>query len=94
MRSDWLTDWSDVQPRFGFAYQFAPKMVVRGGYGIFYSQTRSGANGLLSYGSQGFNQYTNAITTYLNQGNSPWLHLNNPFPNGLDPAAGSVLSAR
>jgi Carboxypeptidase regulatory-like domain/TonB dependent receptor len=91
VRSDWLTDWSDIQPRFGFAYQFAPKMVLRGGYGIFYSQTRSGANGLLSYGSQGFNQYTSAITTYLNQNNSPWLHLSNPFPNGLIQPPGSSL---
>ena len=91
VRSDWLTDWTDIQPRFGFAYQFAPKMVVRGGYGIFYSQTRSGANGLLSYGSQGFNQYTSAITTYLNQNNSPWLHLSNPFPNGLIQPPGNAL---
>ncbi len=91
VRSDWLTDWTDVQPRFGLAYQFAPKMVLRGGYGIFYSQTRSGANGLLSYGSQGFNQYTSDITTYLNQNNSPWLHLSNPFPNGLIQPPGSSL---
>jgi Carboxypeptidase regulatory-like domain/TonB dependent receptor len=91
VRSDWLTDWTDIQPRFGLAYQFAPKMVVRGGYGIFYSQTRSGANGLLSYGSQGFNQYTNAIISYQNAGNVPWLHLSNPFPNGLIQPPGSAL---
>jgi len=91
VRSDWLTDWHDIQPRFGLAYQFAPKMVLRGGYGIFYSQTRSGANGLLSYGSQGFNQYTGNITTYENQGNTPWLHLSNPYPNGLIQPAGSAL---
>ncbi len=91
VRSDWLTDWTDIQPRFGLAYQFAPKMVLRGGYGIFYSQTRSGANGLLSYGSQGFNQYTSDITTYLNQNNVPWIHLNNPFPNGLIQPPGSSL---
>jgi hypothetical protein len=91
VRSDWLTDWTDIQPRFGFAYQFAPKMVLRGGYGIFYSQSRSGANGLLSYGSQGFNQYTNAIISYQNAGNVPWLHLSNPFPNGLIQPPGSAL---
>jgi hypothetical protein len=91
VRSDWLTDWTDVQPRFGLAYQFAPKMVLRGGYGIFYSQTRSGANGLLSYGSQGFNQYTGAITTYDSQNNVPWLHLSNPFPFGLIQPPGSAL---
>jgi hypothetical protein len=91
VRSDWLTDWTDIQPRFGLAYQFAPKMVLRGGYGIFYSQSRSGANGLLSYGSEGFNQYTSAITTYLNQNNSPWTHLSNPFPNGLIQPPGNSL---
>ncbi len=91
VRSDWLTDWTDIQPRFGLAYQFAPKMVLRGGYGIFYSQSRSGANGLLSYGSEGFNQYTSAITSYQNEGNSPWLHLSNPFPNGLIQPPGSSL---
>jgi Carboxypeptidase regulatory-like domain len=91
VRSDWLTDWTDIQPRFGLAYQFAPKTVLRGGYGIFYSQTRSGANGLLSYGSQGFNQYTSVIGTYLNEGNSAWLHLSNPFPYGLIQPPGSSL---
>jgi Carboxypeptidase regulatory-like domain/TonB dependent receptor len=91
VRSDWLVDWHDIQPRFGFAYQFDPKTVVRGGYGIFYSQTRSGANGLLSYGSQGFNQYTGMITTYQNEGNVPWIHFNNPFPNGLIQPPGNSL---
>ena len=41
--------------------------------------------------AQGFNQYTNAVTTYQNLGNTPWLHMNNPFPNGLIQAAGSSL---
>ena len=91
VRSDWLTDWKDIQPRFGFAYQFAPKMVLRGGYGIFYSQSRSGANGLLSYGSEGFNQWTSTINTYMNQNNSPWLHLDNPYPSGLIQPSGNSL---
>jgi len=90
-RTDWQTDWKDIQPRFGLAWQFSPKMVIRGGYGIYYDQTRSGANGLLSYGSQGFNQYTNVVTTYQNDGATPWVHLNNPFPNGLILPPGSSL---
>jgi hypothetical protein len=28
----------NIAPRFGFAYQASPKFVVRGGYGLFYSQ--------------------------------------------------------
>lgn len=90
-RTNYATDWTDIQPRFGFAYQFAPKMVVRGGYGIYYGQSRSGVTGVVPYGSAGFNQYTNVIPTYLNHGDSPYLHLSNPYPNGLIQPAGSAL---
>ena len=90
-RSIYATDWRDIQPRFGFAYQFVPKMVVRGGYGIYYGQSRSGVSGVVPYGAQGFNQYTYIVPTYQNLGNTPWLHLNNPFPNGLIQPAGSSL---
>jgi hypothetical protein len=83
-------DWKDIQPRFGFAYQLTQKMVVRGGYGIYYSQPRSGGAGGAPYGTQGFNQYTSAITTYQNDGATPYLHLNNPFPNGLELPAGNT----
>jgi Carboxypeptidase regulatory-like domain/TonB dependent receptor/TonB-dependent Receptor Plug Domain len=90
-RTTYATDWHDFQPRVGFAYQFAPKMVARGGYGIYYGQSRSGVTGVMYYGSQGFNQYTNVITTYQSLGNTPWLHLNDPFPNGLIQPAGNSL---
>ncbi len=34
----WPRDWHDFAPRFGFAYQpkFSSKLVIRGGYGLFY----------------------------------------------------------
>jgi hypothetical protein len=90
-RNNYITDWTNIQPRFGFAYQFAPKMVVRGGYGIYYGQSRSGASGVVPYGGQGFDEYTPVIPTYDNEGNSAYLHLSNPFPNGLNQPAGSSL---
>jgi Carboxypeptidase regulatory-like domain len=85
------TDWKDWQPRFGFADQFSPKWVVRGGWGVYYSQSRSGATGVGPYGTQGFNQSTGLITTYLNQGNTPYLRLSNPYPNGLILPPGNSL---
>jgi len=90
-RTNYVTDWSDIQPRFGFAFQFAPKMVARGGYGIYYGQSRSGASGVVPYGNAGFSRYTDVITTYQNAGASPWIHLNNPYPNGLNEPTGSSL---
>lgn len=90
-RTNWVTDWSDIKPRFGFAYLFRNKTVIRGGYGIYYDPTHSGANGLLSYGSQGFNQYTTPLTTYQNDGATPYMRLNNPFPSGLIQPPGSSL---
>jgi hypothetical protein len=32
------TDWNNLAPRVGFAYQIVPKTVVRSAYGIFYDQ--------------------------------------------------------
>ena len=90
-RTNYVTDWHDFQPRIGFAFQFAPKMVIRGGYGIYYGQSRSGVTGVVPYGSEGFNQYTNVISTYQNDGAIPYLHLSNPYPNGLTQPAGNSL---
>ena len=90
-RKNYVTDWHDIQPRFGFAFQFAPKMVIRGGYGIYYGQSRSGVTGVVPFGNAGFNQSTGVITTYQNDGATPYLHLSNPFPNGLVQPAGNTL---
>jgi len=90
-RTNYVTDWHDIQPRFGFAFQFAPKMVVRGGYGIYYGQSRSGVTGVAPYGSQGFNQFTNVITANPVDHATPYAHLGNPFPNGLIQPPGNAL---
>ena len=84
-------DWKDIQPRFGFAFQLNPLTVLRGGYGIYYSQPRSGATGVQPYVSGGFKQGTSAILTYQNDGATPYVRLSDPFPSGLlKPAGGSL----
>ena len=89
-RTIYVTDWHDFQPRLGFAYQVVPKTVMRGGYGIYYGQSRSGVTGVVPYGGAGFNQYTNVVTTYHSDQHA-LLHLSDPFPNGLIQPAGNSL---
>jgi hypothetical protein len=58
----WPTDFSDLGPRAGFAYQVSSKTVLRGGGGIFYEATSNGgcgctlgANGSFAQVSDGLN---------------------------------------
>src|SRR5215472_15817699 len=80
-RRTYQTDWTDVQPRFGLAWQFAARSVLRTGFGIFYkTATQSGY-------TDGFSQQTPYIAsadafTYNNPLTGPY-SLQNPFPNGL-----------
>jgi hypothetical protein len=90
-RTNYVTDWSDIQPRFGFAYQVVPNTVVRGGYGMYYSQSRSGVTGVVPYGGAGFNQYTNVLTVNPNDRATPFVNLSNPFKFGLIQPAGNSL---
>jgi len=76
-------DWKDVQPRFGFAYQVNARTVVRGGYGIYYSQPRSGATGVQPYVSSKYKLGISAVLTYQNDFATPYIHLKDPFPAGL-----------
>ena len=39
------TDWSNIGPRVGFAYQLSSKTVIRGGWGIFYQTLGNGGCG-------------------------------------------------
>ena len=41
----WPTDFSDLGPRVGFAYQLTPKTILRGGFGTFYEATSNGGCG-------------------------------------------------
>jgi hypothetical protein len=84
------TDWTDVQPRVGIAWAFAPRTVLRAGAGIFYRTAAQ--NGY----SDGFSQQT-TYQRSINGDVTPSAgltgdySLQNLFPNGLLQPTGSSL---
>jgi hypothetical protein len=76
----------NLMPRFGFAYQFDRRTVVRGGYGIFFGFLGERRGDVIQ---TGFTRDTNYIPT-TDSINFPNL-LDNPFPNGILEPIGSSL---
>ncbi|HKD06773.1 MAG TPA: TonB-dependent receptor [Bryobacteraceae bacterium] len=70
--------WNHFAPRFGFAYQTTSKLVVRGGYGIFWVPER----GVLEPAATGFSLQTSMVTS-LDNGITPYNTIANPYPQGL-----------
>ena len=87
-RSEGNFDTNNFGPRFGFAYQVAHKTVIRGGYGLFYSPVLDDVSNLGTFPS--FSPTTPYVGSTDN-GATPFTTLSNPFPNGLQPVAGSSL---
>lgn len=100
-RNAYNTDWSNIAPRIGFAYEVNPKTVVRGGWGFMYGGGLEGGSPI------GYQQQTNYLASTNggvdpNQGGSapgtatagPY-GLGKPFPAsaayplGLQPPVGS-----
>jgi hypothetical protein len=81
------TDFTNIGPRFGFAYQVNQKTVVRGGYGIMYSVGLEGGSTVGSSQSTGYTASLNGNITPDN-----YFASGNPFPSGyitpLGPAGG------
>lgn len=85
-------DKNNFGPRFGLAYSFTPKTVVRLGYGMFYLPMTGDDTGR-NLGSEGFFAAT-AFVSSLNGGINPADRLANPFPNGLVQPTGSNLGLK
>lgn len=89
-RRTYLTDWQNIQPRVGLAWQFARHTVLRTGFGI-YHRTATQSN----Y-TDGFSQQTGYVRS-LNGDVTPAAgltgaySLENPFPDGLIRPSGSAL---
>ena len=88
-RRPYDTDWTDLQPRVGLAWNLAPKTVLRAGAGIFY-RTATQLNS-----TDGFSQRTSYIRS-LDGGLTPSAGLTgdyslaNPFPNGIIAPTGAA----
>jgi hypothetical protein len=79
------TDKNNFQPRVGISYALDDKTVLRAGFGIFTSAFQ-----ILPINQAGFTATTTFVPT-TNNGLTFIANLNNPFPNGLNPAIGSSL---
>jgi Carboxypeptidase regulatory-like domain/TonB dependent receptor-like, beta-barrel len=79
------TDYKNFAPRIGFTYQVFPKLVMRGGYGVFYPPTYRGLGP-----APGFSSDTPYIASN-DGGLTPASTLSTAFSGGLVPVVGSSL---
>jgi hypothetical protein len=79
------TSYTNFGPRLGISYQVTPKLVGRGGYGIFFIPSYTG-NGP----ADGYTQLTNIVGT---SNFVPYNTLSNPVPTGVLLPQGSALAA-
>ena len=82
------TDKNNWQPRIGASYALDDKTVIRGGFGIFTAPFQ-----IQPVNQAGFTAST-TFTPSTNNGLTFIADINNPFPNGLNPAIGSSLGLR
>lgn len=88
-RAPFDNNYHGFGPRFGFAYKLRPSTVLRGGYGIYYTQNKGGAGGIDQI--QGFVEQTNWLNTYRNDQATPWGFLSDPFtPQPRQPTGSSL----
>ena len=79
------TNYKNFAPRIGFAYQVMPKLVMRGGYGVFYPPSFRGTGP-----APGFSSDTPYVASN-NGGLNPANTLSTAFSGGLVPVSGSSL---
>ncbi len=84
-KAGYNTDWSNIEPRLGFAYQIDSKTVLRGGYGIEY------ATGLEEGTFFGATVSTNYVSSLDGFTPTPYFASGNPFPSGVNPPTGNTL---
>lgn len=84
-RGLWQINKKGFAPRLGLAYTLNSKTVVRAGYGVFYDQLGINRNAV---NQTGFSSTTSFVGT-IDNGQTFFTNLSNPFPTGITPPTGS-----
>jgi hypothetical protein len=90
-RRTYDTDWTNLQPRIGLAWNLLPKTVLRTGFGVFHRTA-----GQDNY-TDGYSQRTNYAASFdgnitpANPGFTGPYSLQDPFPEGIAAPSGSSL---
>jgi len=87
-RYSWNPNWKNFAPRFGFGYALNNATIIRGGYGIFYSNSWGNGRNNNAMPQLGFVCSTPAPAS-LDNGLTPFATLANPFPTGFCTASGN-----
>ncbi len=88
-RSIYNIDWTNIQPRIGFAYQFLPKTVMRGGFGIYHrTATQNSQTTGFSIQTPYIRSLDGNLTPRPNTGPGS---VENPWPDGLIVPNGNKL---
>ena len=82
-RGQYDVSYKQFAPRFGFAYQLMPKLVARGGYGVFYPRQYPGTPIIPGFASQ-----TPYVASTNGVGPCAGCMLQNAFSGGLVPIVG------
>ncbi len=87
-RTLWKRDLNNIMPRFGLAYSWGQKTVLRAGYGLYYAPLgiHRGDVGPTQYG---FSLRTEVIPS-LDNGLTFRATLSNPFPDGIQEPRGAA----
>ena len=89
-RGVYATRYNNFAPRLGFAYQATPKLVMRGGYGVFYTPAvffSTSAPGDVD----GFSSTTSVVSTLDGVTPNSAVTTSNPWPEGFVPITGNLL---
>ncbi len=84
------TDFNDIGPRIGFAYNVLPDTVLRAAYGISYAPTAVGAAANGGDGADAYRSSTGFAGTY-DSGRTIYATLSNPYPDGFNLPPGRTL---